>query len=81
MIRRLFIVCIGEQILRKILVVQVERFLQLRCVCLSLLETFLGAKVPFMRPTDASKKQILEIKPFLELCNTIYNEKNQDFRI
>ena len=67
MIQRLLIVCIVEQILGKILVVQVERFLQLRSVFLSLLETFLEAKVPFMRLTDASEKQIFSVKPFLEV--------------
>ena len=49
------------------MVVQVERFLQLRCVRPSLLETFSEAKVPFMRFTDASEKQIFSVKPFLEV--------------
>ena len=46
------------------MVVQVERFLQLRCVRPSLLETFSEAKVPFMRFTDASQKQIFKLKLF-----------------
>ena len=75
MMQHLLIICIGEQLLREILIVQVERFLQLRCVCLSLLETFLEAKVPFMRFTDASEKQIFSVKPFLEVWNTNYYEK------
>ena len=54
MIQNLLIVCISEQIRRKIMVAQLERFLQLRCVCLSLLETFSEAKVPFMGTNDAS---------------------------
>ena len=54
MIQNLLIVCISEQLRRKIMVSQLERFLQLRCVCLSLLETFLEAKVPFMGTNDAS---------------------------
>ena len=46
------------------MVAQLERFLQLSCVCLSLLETFSEAKVPFMRFTDASQKQIFKLKLF-----------------
>ena len=46
------------------MVAQVERFLQLRCVFPSLLETFSEAKVPFMRSPDASEKQIDKFKLF-----------------
>ena len=54
MIQNLLIVCISEQLRGKIMVAQLERFLQLRCVCLSLLGTFLEAKVSFMGTNDAS---------------------------
>ena len=62
------------------MVSRLERFLQLRCICLALLETFLEAKVPFMGTNDASLKQIVYIK-LLEVRDIIYYEKNQDFRI